>query len=97
MFDAGRADRAAVAVGQPRKRQSGVLACGDGGPQPGQRRQQALFGAQRDLARARYDYLLGILELKSAAGRLSPADLEEINGLLVHDTLQVEDESVHHD
>ena len=42
-----------------------------------------LYGAQRDYYRARYDYLLSVLSLKAAAGRLSVRDLEEINRLLV--------------
>ena len=45
--------------------------------------QSLLFSAQRDYARARYDYLVSILTLKSAAGRLTEADLAEIDRLLV--------------
>ena len=45
--------------------------------------QSLLFSAQRDYARARYDYLVSILTLKSAAGRLTEADLAEIDQLLV--------------
>lgn len=45
--------------------------------------QQQLYSAQRDYARARYDYLLNVLRLKQAAGRLSEQDLAEINRLLV--------------
>lgn len=56
--------------------------------------QQALFGAQRDLARARYDYLIGILQLKSAAGRLVTDDLVTINALLVRDTLQSDSDDI---
>lgn len=41
--------------------------------------QRELFRAQRDHARARYDYILETLRLKQAAGTLSPADLEQIN------------------
>jgi outer membrane protein len=41
-----------------------------------------LFRAQRDHARARYDYLLSTLSLKEAAGSLSTQDLELINVLL---------------
>lgn len=45
--------------------------------------QQVLFGAQRDLSRARFDYLLAILELKRASGELGAADLVAINNMLV--------------
>lgn len=45
--------------------------------------QRDLYSAQRDHARARYDYLLSVLTLKSAAGRLNGADLEEVDSLLV--------------
>ncbi len=41
--------------------------------------QRELFRAQRDHARARYDYILETLRLKQVAGTLSPADLEQIN------------------
>ena len=41
-----------------------------------------LFEAQRDFARSRYDYLVNIIRLKSAAGVLIPGDLESINALL---------------
>ncbi len=41
--------------------------------------QSALFGAQRNYARSRYDYILDILRLKQAAGTLSEKDLAEIN------------------
>ena len=41
-----------------------------------------LFEAQRDFARSRYDYLVNIIRLKSAAGVLVPGDLESINALL---------------
>ena len=37
--------------------------------------QSALYSAQRDHARARYDYLLAILRLKAAAGTLGGDDL----------------------
>lgn len=46
--------------------------------------QSLLFSAQRDYARARYDYLVSILTLKSAAGRLTESDLSEIDRLLVN-------------
>ena len=45
--------------------------------------QSLLYSAQRDYARARYDYLIAILTLKSASGRLTPDDLAEIDKLLV--------------
>jgi len=40
------------------------------------------FRAQRDLASARYDYLLGLLRLRKAAGVLRIADLEDMNRVL---------------
>lgn len=45
--------------------------------------QSALYSAQRDHARARYDYLLAVLNLKAAAGTLIAKDLAEIDALLV--------------
>lgn len=47
--------------------------------------QRVLFQAERDYARARYDYLLSVLRLKEAAGRLVPGDLAEINALLIQE------------
>jgi outer membrane protein len=41
-----------------------------------------LFEAQRDYARSRYDYLVNVVQLKSAAGVLAPGDLGSINGFL---------------
>jgi outer membrane protein len=41
--------------------------------------EQQVFSARRDLASARYAYLLAGLSLKAAAGILSPADLAEID------------------
>ena len=41
---------------------------------------QDLFRAERDYARARYDYLLNSLRLKEAVGALDTADLESVNG-----------------
>jgi len=41
-----------------------------------------LFEAQRDYARSRYDYLVNVVHLKSAAGVLAPGDLASINGFL---------------
>jgi outer membrane protein len=45
--------------------------------------QRELYRAERDHARARYDYLLNILRLKALAGQLMRKDLVEIDGLLV--------------
>lgn len=42
----------------------------------------ALFGAKRDLAGARYDYIVNIVSLKQAAGTLSEEDLQEIDSWL---------------
>ncbi len=44
--------------------------------------QRDVYRAQRDLSRARYDYVLNMVRLKQAAGMLSLADLEQINGWL---------------
>ncbi|MEO6696454.1 MAG: TolC family outer membrane protein [Gammaproteobacteria bacterium] len=44
--------------------------------------QRELFRAERDHARARYDYILETLRLKQAAGTLAPTDVEQINGWL---------------
>ena len=45
--------------------------------------QSQLFQTKRDLAQARYNVLLGGLRLRQANGTLSPADLLQINSLLV--------------
>jgi outer membrane protein len=45
-----------------------------------------LFEAQRDYARSRYDYLINLVRLKSAAGVLAPADLQAINSFLTTPT-----------
>ena len=45
--------------------------------------QSQLFQTKRDLARARYDVLLGGLRLRQANGTLKPEDLQLINALLV--------------
>lgn len=45
--------------------------------------QQQLFEARRDLALARYNYLLSYLRLRYAAGTLSAADLTDIAGYFV--------------
>jgi outer membrane protein len=44
--------------------------------------QTQLFSTQRDLAKARYDVLLGMLRLKQASGQLSAADIATLNRLL---------------
>lgn len=44
--------------------------------------QQVRYGAQRDYARSRYDYLLTTLRLKQAAGSLSEEDVMLVNGWL---------------
>jgi len=44
--------------------------------------QTQLFQTQRDLAKARYDVLVGSLRLRQASGRLTPEDLAATNRLL---------------
>ncbi len=44
--------------------------------------QSQLYQTKRDLAKARYDVLVGTLKLRQAAGTLSPLDLQPINALL---------------
>lgn len=44
--------------------------------------QQQLYGAQRDLDTARYDWILARLNLKAAIGQLTPGDLSEVDALL---------------
>ncbi|WP_298830491.1 TolC family outer membrane protein [uncultured Piscinibacter sp.] len=44
--------------------------------------QTQLFTTKRDLARARYDVLLGSLRLRQAAGQLKPEDVAALNQLL---------------
>jgi outer membrane protein len=44
--------------------------------------QSQLYQTQRDLAKARYDVLVGALKLRQAAGTLTPQDLQPINNLL---------------
>jgi outer membrane protein len=41
--------------------------------------QSQLYGAKRDYARARYDYILNTLNLKQAAGTLGEQDIKQIN------------------
>jgi len=45
--------------------------------------QTQLFTTQRDLAKARYDLVLGSLKLRQAAGQLKPEDVSAVNQLLV--------------
>lgn len=45
--------------------------------------QRVFFGAQRDYANARYDYVLDMLRLKQVAGTLSPQDINDLNNWLV--------------
>jgi outer membrane protein len=44
--------------------------------------QTQLFQTQRDLAKARYDVIVGSLRLRQASGQLRPQDLQAINALL---------------
>ncbi len=44
--------------------------------------QSQLYQTKRDLAKARYDVLVGNLKLRQAAGTLTPTDLQPINDLL---------------
>ncbi len=41
--------------------------------------QRNLYAAQRDYANARYDYILSMIDLKKAAGLLTPADITALN------------------
>jgi len=47
--------------------------------------QQQMFSAKRDLSRARYNYLLGYLRLRQAAGLASESDLHDVAGYFVAD------------
>lgn len=44
--------------------------------------QQLLYSARRDLAQARYNFLISRLQLEAAAGELDEEDLRQINGAL---------------
>ncbi len=44
--------------------------------------QTQLFTTQRDLAKARYDLIMGRLRLRQASGQLAPTDVAAVNGLL---------------
>jgi outer membrane protein len=52
--------------------------------------QQLLYVAQRDYASTRYAYLVSVLSLKNAAGRLTEKDLAEVDRLLVSCDLSVQ-------
>jgi outer membrane protein len=44
--------------------------------------QSLLFQTQRDLAKSRYDVIVGALRLRQAAGQLAPDDVHTVNALL---------------
>jgi len=44
--------------------------------------QQKFYASERNLAKARYQYILNLLMLKQTAGALTYADINEVNGLL---------------
>jgi outer membrane protein len=44
--------------------------------------QQQVYATRRDLSKARYDTIMAELKLKAAAGSLTEADLQQVNGLL---------------
>jgi outer membrane protein len=44
--------------------------------------QTQLYQTQRDLAKARYDVIVGGLKLRQATGQLKPADVQDVNRLL---------------
>lgn len=44
--------------------------------------ERSLYGAKRDLASSRYDYVLSVLRLEQASGQLGRDDLERVNGWL---------------
>jgi outer membrane protein len=46
--------------------------------------EQLLYSAQRDYYKSRYDYLLSVLQLKAAAGKLTMQDLTEVDRLLIN-------------
>jgi outer membrane protein len=46
--------------------------------------QQQSYAAERDYQQSRYDYLISMLRLKLASGRLSVQDFSEIDALLTH-------------
>lgn len=89
-FQSIRTSRARVAALEKAVRSNETaLAAAEAGVEVGTRTtvdvldaQQTLFGARSDLSRARYDYMLAVLELERAAGSLGPDDLLRINELL---------------
>jgi protease secretion system outer membrane protein len=40
--------------------------------------QQQLYTSQRDLAQARYNYLIGVLRLRAASGIVGQSDIREL-------------------
>jgi outer membrane protein len=44
--------------------------------------QQRLRATETNYSRSRYDYILNVLRLKQAAGGLSIADVEQVDGWL---------------
>ena len=44
--------------------------------------QQQLFSARRDLAQAKYNYIMSTLKLKAAVGRLAEPDVVAVNAWL---------------
>jgi outer membrane protein len=44
--------------------------------------QQQVFTALRDLAKAKYDYIMATLKLKAAVGRLTEQDVVAVNAWL---------------
>ena len=44
--------------------------------------ERELFRAKRNLATARYDYVLNVLRLEQASGQLAEDDLSRVNGWL---------------
>lgn len=47
--------------------------------------QKILFQAKKNYANSKYDYILQMIQLKKAAGLLSPKDIEELNTALVYE------------
>jgi outer membrane protein len=44
--------------------------------------QTQLFQTRRDLAKSRYDVIVGGLRLRQASGQLKPDDVQSVNALL---------------
>lgn len=51
--------------------------------------QRNVYQAKRDLARARYDYLINFIKLKQTTSDLNQSDIEQINKLLVKQNSQI--------